>query len=371
LNTLKIIALLSALIIVSLSAAYGRQAEDSDPAEQARNQTSDGEDSAAENASPWLFVPIFSNAPKLGTSLGAMGAYLHRFDDGSPTSTFGVMGTYSNTESLAIAAFSRMYFDQDKQRLLFGAMQGEVNNEYSDFLGTGYEVKTTDEIHAIFSRYLYGIKDDWYLGPQVLSTNYAISGNDYFSQGFLERIGLTGFNSNGVGMVLERDTRNDQNSPESGSWLNFNNVAYREGLGGDYSFDAYAVTAATFFRHGKSNILAARIDGRWTHDAPAGGYSTVRLRGYTMGQYLAPHATLIELEERYVIKNRLGGTLFAGVASLYGDDLGVFDRDNLYPSIGAGITYVLKVEDKMIARFEVARGEGENYGFYLKLGYEF
>lgn len=300
-----------------------------------------------------------------------MGGYLHRFDDESPTSTFGVMGTYSNTESLTIAAFSRMYFDQDKQRLLLGAMRGEVNNEYADFLGTGYEVKTRDNIYAIFARYLYGVKGDWYLGTQVLSANYAISGNDYFSQQFLDHIGLSGFNSNGIGVVVERDTRDNQNSPDSGSWLNFNNVAYREGLGGDYTFDAYSFTAKKFFPHGKGNVLASRIDGRWTNGAPPGGYSTVNLRGYTAGQYLAPHSTLIEIEERYVIKSRWGGTVFAGVASLYGDDLGPFDKENLYPSIGAGITYMLKVEEKMIARAEVAMGKNENYGFYLKFGYEF
>jgi len=370
-KTLKIIAILSFCFMISISAVYGQQSKDSDPAKQAQNQTSDSGGAAGKDRSPWLFLPLFSSAPKLGTSFGAMVGYLHRFDDVSPTSTFGAMGTYSNTESLTIAAFSRMYFDQDKQRLLLGAVHGEVNNEYADFLGTGYEVKTTDNIYAIFARYLYRIKNHWFAGSQVVSTNYAISGNDYFSQEFLERIGLTGFSSNGIGIVVELDTRDSQNAPANGSWINFNNIAFREGLGGDYTFDAYSFTAKKFFQHGKGNVLASRIDGRWTDGAPPGGYSTVTLRGYTMGQYLAPHSTLIEIEERYIIKNRWGGTVFSGVASLYGDDLEPFDKENLYPSIGVGITYMIKVEEKMIARAEFAIGKNENYGFYLKFGYEF
>jgi len=231
-KTLKIIVIFSSFFIISLSSVYGQQSKDSDPVKQAQNQSSDSEGSAGKDRSPWLLLPLFSSAPKLGTSFGAMVGYLHRFDDVSPTSTFGVMGTYSNTESITIAAFSRMYFDQDKQRLLLGTVHGEVNNEYADFLGTGYEVKTTDNIYAIFARYLYRIKNPWFVGPQVLSTNYAISGNDYFSQQFLDHIGLTGFNSNGIGLVVERDTLDNQNAPANGSWLNFNNVAYREGLGG-------------------------------------------------------------------------------------------------------------------------------------------
>jgi hypothetical protein len=322
-------------------------------------------------SSPWLIVPLLTNSPKLGTSAGVLGGYLHQFDEDSPTSMFGATGSYSNTDSVTIAAFARMYFDQDKQRLLLGAFHGEVNNEYADYLGTGYAFQTTDTIYALFARYLYRLKTDWFLGPQVVSTNYAISGGDLLSNQFLEHIGLTGFSSNGLGLVGERDTRDNQNSPASGSAINFNNIAYRESLGGDYSFDAYSLSAKKYIGHGNSNVLASRIDGRWTNDAPAGGYSTVRLRGYTMGQYLAPHSSLIELEERFVIKNRWGANLFAGAACLYGDGMKCFDKENIYPSIGAGITYMLKVKEKMIARAEAAKGKDENYGLYLKFGYEF
>jgi len=284
--------------------------------------------------SPWLFVPIVSSAPKFGTSIGAMGAYLHQFDDDSPTSMFSIMGQYSNADSLFYGAFTRMFFDQDRQRLIAGAIRGEINNEYDDYLGSGLPVKTTDDIHAIFVRYTYRVKDDWFLGPQVISTDYAISGNDWYSQQLLARIGLTGFNSNGLGLVVEHDTRDNQNSPSVGSLFNFNNIAYREALGGDNSFDAYSLNFSKFFSHGNGHVLAARINGRWIQDAPAGGYSSVRLRGYTMGEYLAPHSTLIEVEERHHLKGRWGATAFAGVACLYGGDLDCADRDNIYPAIG-------------------------------------
>lgn len=326
---------------------------------------------AEKRESPWLLTPLVTSAPKFGTAVGAMGAYLKKFDEASPTSMFGAAASYSNTESVFFAIFANTYFDNDKQRLLAGAMGGEINNEYSDFLGSGYPVNTTDNIHAIFVRYLYRVTQDWFLGPQVLSTNYAISGNDWFSQEVLARIGLTGFDSNGIGLVAQRDSRDNQNSPSSGSLLNLNNIAYRESFGGDASFDAYALNFRKYFPHGNGHVLAARIDGRWTDDAPPGGYSSVRLRGYTFGQYLAPNATLVEVEERRHIKGRWGATAFVGVECLYGDGKSCGDSDNLYPAGGLGVTYVLKPEEKMIARAEVAIGEGENRGFYLKFGYEF
>lgn len=357
---------LSELILIAASCAtipYGFAAD--------QQKSVSDESTDASPPSPWLFIPLITSAPKLGTSAGGLAGYVRKFDAESPPSLFLIKGTYSNTESISVGAFARMHFDQDKQRLLLGVVHGEVNNEYADYLGTGYEVKTKDNIYAAFARYTYRIKNDWFIGPQLLSTDYAVSGSDWFSQDFLNGIGLTGFNSNGLGLVIERDTRDNQFSPSSGALINLNNVAYREQLGGDYSFDAYALTANKYHSHGKANVLAARIDGRWTNDAPSGGYSSIRLRGYTTGQYLAPHATLFEIEERYVIRNRWGGTFFGGVACLYGNNQECFDSDNIYPSIGAGITYTVKVKEKMVARAEFAKGKEENYGVYLKFGYEF
>jgi hypothetical protein len=90
-----------------------------------------------------------------------------------------------------------------------------------------------------------------------------------------------------------------------------------------------------------------------------------------MGQYLAPHMSMIEVEERYKLPGRWGLTGFTGVACLYGGDAECFDSDNIYPAIGFGAIYMIKLEEKMVIRTEVAKGVGENYGFYLKFGYEF
>ena len=45
---------------------------------------------AEESRSPWLLVPVFSSSPKLGTSGGGLGAYMHTFDADSRVSLFGM-----------------------------------------------------------------------------------------------------------------------------------------------------------------------------------------------------------------------------------------------------------------------------------------
>lgn len=121
--------------------------------------------SEGDSDSPWLITPLISSAPKFGSSIGAMVGYLYSIDEESPTSMLSVMGSYSNTDSLFYGAFTRMYFDEDKQRLIAGAVRGEINNEYADFIGIGVPVNTEDDIHALFLRYTYRVKGDWFIGP--------------------------------------------------------------------------------------------------------------------------------------------------------------------------------------------------------------
>jgi len=102
--------------------------------------------------------------------------------------------------SLFVPTATKAYFGEDKHRVLAGLATGEIHNDYEDYLGSGVNVKTTDDISLFALRYAYGFYDRWYLGPQFISTNYAIIGDDALSGDILDSIGLTGFRSNGLGL---------------------------------------------------------------------------------------------------------------------------------------------------------------------------
>ena len=76
----------------------------------------------------------------------------------------------------------------------------------------------------------------------------------------------------------------------------------------------------------------------------------------------------LEVEERLSFHPRWGATLFAGVAGLYGEAPVPLDRST-YPSIGAGLHFVLKPVERMNVNLEYAQGIEGNRGVYLKLGY--
>ena len=295
--------------------------------------------------------------------------YMHAFDDASPPSIFAVSGTYSTTDSWVAGIFAKMHFSEDRHRITAGAFSGLIRNDYSDFLGTGLPVQTKDDLTAYALRYVTRVYGQWYVGPQAISTNYIISGSDALSGEIIESIGLTGFDSNGLGLLVQYDARDNQYSPSAGQVFEAHNVAFREALGGDVSFDAYSADYQYYHGHGKGHVLALHAKGRWTHDAPPGGYSSVDLRGYTRGQYLAPYMSLVEAEERFSLNKKWGLSAFAGLAVLYGSDRGDTE-DQLFPAGGGGIRYKLN-DEGLIVRTEVAVGKDDNWGFYLQFGQPF
>jgi hypothetical protein len=163
--------------------------------------------------SPWLITPLLSSDPKIATSFGALAGYVHQFDANSPPSLFGVTGTYSTTDSYYYGGFAKVHFGQDRHRIIAGAFSGEVNNGYSDFLGSGLSVQTTDTLRAFGLRYLRQIHGNWYLGPQFIFANYALSGDNALSGAILELAGLTGFQSNGLGILGQYDSRDNHRLP--------------------------------------------------------------------------------------------------------------------------------------------------------------
>jgi hypothetical protein len=286
----------------------------------------------------------------------------------SRVSLFGVTYQYTSTDSSIAAAFARVSMGADHHRIVAVAAFGYIKNDYQDYLGTGQPLKTNDDLKAGAGRYLYRAKGDWFLGAQGTATNYQVFGESPEDDIALETLGLKGFESVDLGAVVMHDSRDNEDMPARGWFLNLNNLAYREGLGGSASFDAYRADLRLIWPQRNDYVMAIRQYNWFTHDAPAVAQATVVLRGYKLGQYLAQYMSSIEAEERARFGTRWGGTLFAGVAGLYGDRDVVSGRQ-YYPTFGGGLQFVLKPAQRMLVNLEYAQGVEDNHGIYLKFGY--
>jgi len=57
------------------------------------------------------------------------------------------------------------------------------------------------------------------------------------------------------------------------------------------------------------------------------------------------------------------------VAELYGESATTPRSRSLFPTYGAGLQFVIKPEQHMLASLEYAQGVEDNHGIYLKFGY--
>lgn len=357
------------VVLVLASTMLASRGADAQDAPQPPASVAADAQTSAKPTSPWLLVPLVSSNPKLGTAFGALGAYIHQFDDDSRQSLFGLVYQYTSTHSTITAAFARTSFGADHHRVVAVAAFGHINNDYQDYLGSGQPLQTNDNIKAVAGRYLYRVRGDWFLGAQGTSANYQVFGADPEDDLVLETLGLRGFSSSAIGAVIMRDSRDNEDMPARGWYLNLNNFAYREALGGAESFDAYRVDDKFFWQHGGRHVLAIRQYNWLTHEAPSAAQAAVVLRGYKFGQYLAPYMSSLETEERLLFTRRIGATVFAGIAGLYGDRGPASSSRQFYPTYGAGLQFVIKPDKHMLANFEYAQGIEDNHGFYLKFGY--
>lgn len=322
--------------------------------------------------SPWMAMPTVSSNPKLGTSVGVLGAYVLKFDPKSRTSMVGLTASYTSTQSYIGALFARLSWGEDHHRLIAVGAFGHINNDYQDYLGTGQSLKTTGELRAFSTRYLYRIGGDWFIGPQASLANFQVFGGSPEDDNILEQLGIRGFKNAGVGLAAQHDSRDSEDSPTSGWYLNANNVWYGDWFSGDTAYSAIRVDGRAYFGHGGGHVLALRQNNWFTIDAPASAEASVILRGYKMGQYLGQNMSSLEVEERFKFAERWGASLFTGAAYLYGTGAtGAQDENTWYPMYGLGVHYLLKPEARMVANLEYAHGNAGNYGIYLKLGYAY
>ena len=327
------------------------------------------QDPPAKEESPWLVSPIFSLNPKLGFSAGALAGYMYYLDEKSKFSMSGLSGQYTSTGSVIVGFVNKLSFGADHHRVMALAVAGEIENDYDDFLGTGVPLKSEDQVRTLFARYMYRFAGPWFIGAQAIGTNLAMIGDSAMDQEFLAVLGLTGFRSGGLGAVLFHDTRDSEMMPTSGAYLMANNVAYRDWVAGEENFDHYRVDARLFFPEGGGHVLAIRQFNQFTHDAPPSALAPVQLRGYKFGQYLGENMSSIEVEQRFRLAERFTATLFTGAAKLYGNGQSFDDSSSWYTNLGAGVQFVIKQKEGIVANLEFAVGERDNYGIYIRIGY--
>ena len=174
-----------------------------------------------------------------------------------------------------------------------------------------------------------------------------------------------------LGLVI--DSRNDVGAPRSGMYMRVVPSLAAKVLRGDAAYRRLTIDARRYDALG-SHVLAFQVQ----YDGLAGSApfelmpmigADTAMRGYPRGRFRDQHAFTSQAEFRSARWRRYGAVLFAGagtVAPRFAD----ITSGAWYPTVGAGIRYLLSPRYRTILRGDVAMGRS-SLGIHLGIGEAF
>ena len=273
-----------------------------------------------------------------------------------------------NPESYFICLFNRMYFNEDKWRLTFFGLNGNLNSQFFlDHLdATGYYDYST--IATVLSAGIQRkILNDLYLG-----LNYSFSDFETDFQGDILQTSRVQFNI--LDLSLMHDSRNTIYYPTEGSKIKLKWLYQPEWFGNEVEANIIRLEYNKYlgFRDNK-DVLALRYYGgfglgdiAFQQQETIGGKD---IRGYSEGTYRGDGLMALQGEYRYNFHPKLGMVAFAGLATIYGSINEDFNW-NMYPGIGTGFRYMAFEDVKFNIGLDVAVGK-EDWGIYFRIGEAF
>jgi outer membrane protein assembly factor BamA len=317
-------------------------------------------------------VPYVSYNRTYEVMVGAVPMIMYKVnkkDSISPQSLSGIMGVYTTNESWFSAFFTKLYLNEDKWRILFGAGIGNMNSQFLQSAGTDQFTNIQTGADFLKLEAKRKIAKGVYLGGSYIYTKFD---NEYkYENPVQEEVTL-----NGLGLVLLWDKRDDVYNPKKGHKINLNFISYPSFMGNEDESNEINMEYNKFISSkNKQNVWALRGYGAFgLGDVPFNnlivmGGRGADLRGYSEGEYRGKQLLAAQTEYRYKLSDKMGLVGFAGVGTIFESNIPSNDGE-LLPSIGIGYRYMAFPDNKMNVGIDIAAGKGD-WGMYFRIGESF
>jgi Omp85 superfamily domain len=330
----------------------------------------------------WLIAPLPNYSPTFGFGVIGRLAYifpLNPKDTVSPPSVVGAFGYYSENNSWAAGLATKLFIDEDRYRVTAAALHGDFKY---DFSGIGTDAGTSGQYIPLEQKMTGGIFEtliqvapNFYVGPKYVGSkmnfNVDSSGMDPFFAIPTNEVNST---SSALGLHAQWDTRDSQFYPRTGYLADADISFHDPALGDSFSYQAYTLSYNRYISLASNQVLALRAMGQFeSGNVPFYALSKFGrgsdLRGYTIGQFQDTQMFAVQGEYRLEITKRIGTVAFAGVGGVM-PSLNAIAFDELLPSGGVGLRYVVAEKNHVAVRFDAAWGR-EGSQFYLTVGEAF
>ncbi len=343
-----------------------------------------GNASAEASKGEWIIAPLPNYVPAFGLGIVARVGYIFPLDPDdkvSPPSVVGAAGYVSENSSWAGGMGGKLYFDEDRNRVTAFVARGDLNYNFSgigiDNGRRNFAIPLKQQMSGGMLEWLFKAGSNFYIGPKYIGAKLDIGVNpEDFNRPTapLDRERSSTFS--GIGVHAQWDTRDSQFYPRKGILADAEVVLHDPTWGDSFSYQVYTLSFNQYISLDTNQVLAWRIMGQFeTGDVPFYALSQFGrgsdLRGFELGRYQDKQMFAAQAEYRYELSARWAVAAFAGVGSV-APHITDFNLDDLLPSAGFGLRYVVAPKNHVSIRFDVAWGRnGGGPQFYLSVGEAF
>lgn len=324
----------------------------------------------------WALLPGAWLNTDQGFGMSAAALYYFPLGKGAARpSEVGLITFFTTQGDTVVRAEPSLRLDNDLYRL---DTELEVARRASVFYGIGNEAALEDE-EPYRRRRLVGrarltrrVADSLYVG---------VAGEAFWSSALESDIeggmltsgtvlGADEGSAVGVGLVVQRDTRNRVYAPSSGSLVDAWAFLYDDALGGTYDFSTFHANARTYMELAPDHVLALQLRGDFRGGEPPFDRLPVAgdanlLRGLQGGQFRDRHFLGGQMEYRSPMLWRLSGALFMATGRV-AHTLAELAQPEWKIAGGGGVRFALKRADRVNVRMDVGFSR-EGYEVYVQL----
>jgi len=333
----------------------------------------------------FIVAPIPLVNPTLGYGLIGVAAYMKKLDPESQVSYIGGGGMYADSGSWTIGLGGSFNFKADTWKFKGGLAYFDIT---IPFYGIGNEagdedrsVDVNEKGWAAGVKGLRRIAGKWYGGLSYgfapLTTSFEFDTDPPVELEDPPLVGLGESTIASLGLIGERDSRDNQFASYQGSFFQLTWGVSNEAVGSDFDYQSIKANY-NLYRRIKKNSNSMIIAGRVSACATPGDtpfYALCKfgqnfdLRGYVGGRYRDKALLAIQSEFRWSFTKRWGAVGFLGVGGV-GESFSDFDNDNSLPAAGVGIRFSISPENRLNVSLDWAVGKDNDY-VYIYVGEAF
>lgn len=324
-----------------------------------------------------IILPIAFYSPETKLAGGVGGLLTFRSpgaaSKGRPSSLY-LYAIYTQMKQFSTSWEPELYFRQEAW-LVKGRL---VTERYPDkFWGTGPDAPdSAEENYTPRSLLIEGSiqrkvlpRANLYAGIQLRYEKFRVLSSD--AGGALDRgavAGSRGATVTGLGLILNRDSRDDIFFPRRGDYWQLSALFNSKALGGDFGYSHFKLDARRYIPVLASHVLAVQgqlqlISGTPAFNGHAKLGSDTMMRGYYTGRFRDKVMAAVQAEYRLPLIWRFGVVGFAGLGNVAPrfDDLSL---KRLKYSFGTGLRFRVSARETTNLRMDVAFGKGTS-GLYF------